>query len=221
MEPDFWLKRWEENQTGWHQPAVNAHLKALWDKFEVPGESVAFVPLCGKSLDMLWLRSRGLRVMGVELSESAAAFFFAENGLKPETRDEGYFKIYKMAGVEIFCGDFFRLGKEHLSSVGFVYDRASLVAFPPDMRKRYAFNMAENLPKNVVMALLTLEYEQGVMEGPPFSVPEKEVVSLYSGNFKLEKLRDCDVAGAEMEPFRKRGLASMREKVYKLKKLGY
>jgi len=217
MDPDFWRKRWEEDQIGFHQPVVNAHLRELWDKFESPGESVAFVPLCGKSLDMLWLRSRGLRVMGVELSELAVASFFAGNGLKPETREEGSFKIYKTEGVEIFCGDFFRLGKAHLSSVGFVYDRASLVALPPDMRKRYADNMAEKLPKNVVMALLTLEYERGAMEGPPFSVSEKEVVSLYSGNFKIEKLRDCDVAGAEMDPFRKRGLGTLREKVYKLK----
>ncbi|MBI3580996.1 MAG: thiopurine S-methyltransferase [Nitrospinae bacterium] len=217
MDHDFWLRRWEENLIGFHQSEVNAHLKELWDKFEVPGESVAFVPMCGKSLDMLWLRSRGLRVMGVELSELAVASFFAGNGLKPETRVEGSFKIYKTEGVEIFCGDFFSLEKGSLSSVRFVYDRAALVALPPDMRKRYADDMAEKLPKNAVMALLALEYEQGEMEGPPFSVPEKEVVSLFSENFKIEKLRERDVSGADMETFRKRGLGSLLEKVYKLK----
>jgi len=165
---------------------------------------------------MLWLRSRNLRVMGVELSEIAVSAFFAENGLQAETREDDPFKVYKADGIEILCGDFFKLASEHLSLASFVYDRASLVALPPAMRKKYAEQMTEKLPKNVGMALLTFEYEQGEMEGPPFSVPEKEVVSLYSGSYKIEKLHECEVTGAEMEPFRKRGLKSLREKVYKL-----
>jgi thiopurine S-methyltransferase len=217
MEHKFWHERWEQNQIGFHQPEANGHLRAFWPRFEFQKNALTFVPLCGKSLDMLWLRSQDMRVLGVELSEIAVSAFFTENGLRPETSQKGPFKIFKADGVEILCGDFFQLTAEHLSAVSSVYDRASLVALPPDMRGRYAEKLTEALPADVTMALLTFEYEQSAMAGPPFSVSEEEVASLYAGKFKLEKLHETVVPDAEMDPFKKRGLALLREKVYKLK----
>lgn len=216
MEHKFWRERWEQNQIGFHRSEPNPHLRSFWDRFKPADGSLVFVPFCGKSLDMLWLRSKGLRVLGVELSEIAVSAFFTENDLKPETREDGPFKVRKADGIELFCGDFFQLSARHLSSVAMVYDRASLVALPTAMRKSYAKLMTENLPENTVTALLTFEYGRGWMEGPPFSVNEEEVASLYAGRFKVEKLHECEVSGADVEPFKKRGLETMFEKVYKL-----
>jgi thiopurine S-methyltransferase len=216
MEPQFWRERWEQNQIGFHRSEPNPHLESFWDKFKPAEASQVFVPFCGKSLDMIWLRSKGVRVLGVELSEIAVLAFFSENNLKPEIRADGPFNVHKADGIEIYCGDFFQLSARHLSSVAMVYDRASLVALPKAMRQSYAKHMIANLPKNAVTALLTFEYGNGRMEGPPFSVHEEEVASLYSGKYKIEKLHECEVSGADMEPFKKRGLETMFEKVYKL-----
>lgn len=48
--------------------------------------SRVFVPLCGKSLDMIWLAQQGHEVIGVELSPVAVEDFFRENGLNPVQR---------------------------------------------------------------------------------------------------------------------------------------
>ena len=54
------------------------HLKAI----NTPKNGHVFVPLCGKSVDMLWFAKQGLDVIGIELSEIAVTQFFAENDLQ-------------------------------------------------------------------------------------------------------------------------------------------
>ena len=44
-----------------------------------------FVPLCGKTLDLIWLNEKGHTVMGCELSEVAAKQFFEENKIPYST----------------------------------------------------------------------------------------------------------------------------------------
>lgn len=214
MEPDFWHQRWRENQIGFHQAAINDHLQAFWPGLGVPPGAAVFVPLCGKSLDMPWLRSQGHPVIGVELSEIAVNAFFSENRLQPTVTDEPPFKKYSVDGITVYCGDFFALTAAHLAQAGAMYDRASLIALPPSMRRRYADAVAEKLPPAARVALVTVEYDQSQMSGPPFAVAENEVTRLYSARFKIDKLCEVDMAEAEMEPFRKRGLTAMREKVY-------
>ena len=70
---DQWIERWREGRTGWHEVDGSALLRRHWPRL-VRGSRV-LVPLCGKSVDMLWLASQGLEVTGVELSEIAARAF--------------------------------------------------------------------------------------------------------------------------------------------------
>lgn len=220
MEPDFWHQRWQENQIGFHQESINVHLQAFWPGLGIPAGTAVFVPLCGKSLDMLWLRSQGCPVIGVELSEIAVKGFFSENRLQPAVAPEPGFKKYTADGITIYCGDLFALTAAHLAHVGAMYDRASLIALPPAMRVRYADAIADKLPPAARVVLVTVEYDQSRMSGPPFAVAEEEVARLYSVRFKIDKLCEVDMTGAEMEPFKKRGLAAMREKVYCLEGKG-
>ncbi len=216
MEPDFWHQRWQENQIGFHQETINAHLRTFWPGLGLPPGAPVFVPLCGKSLDMLWLRSQGHPVIGVELSEIAANDFFSENRLPPTVTHEPPFKKFTADGVTIYCGDFFALTAARLAAAGAMYDRASLIALPPSMRQRYADAVMEKLPPAARVALVTVEYDQSKMTGPPFAVAEDEVTRLYSPHFNIDKLCEVDMTGAELEPFKKRGLSAMREKVYRL-----
>ncbi len=176
-----------------------------------------FVPLCGKSLDMLWLAGRGHPVLGVEISEVAAVAICDENGLSPRITDEPPFRRYAMDEIEILVGDFFDLTPAHLAGVGAVYDRASLIALPPAMRPRYAEHLAALLPAGVQSLLITLDYDPVRMAGPPFAVAADEVRTLFSPAFEIDSLASFDVI-AESPRWRQRGLDWLNEHVFRLRR---
>ena len=137
MQREFWLGRWEEGQIGWHQPAAHRALPAFWPDLGIPPGGRVFVPLCGKSLDMVWLRERGHAVAGIDLSAVAARAFFDERGLTPQVASIGELERWTAGGYEYWVGDLFAMTERDLGPVAAVYDRAALVALPPDMRARY------------------------------------------------------------------------------------
>jgi thiopurine S-methyltransferase len=215
MNPEFWQERWQRNEIGFHQQEINAHLQDFWPHLGVPAGGRVFVPLCGKSRDLLWLRARGHEILGVELSPIAVRDFFAENGLAPQTSRRGAFHLCEADGLAVLCGDFFALGSQDLEGVVGVYDRASLIALPPDMRPRYAAHLMTILPKDAPILLVTMEYPQAEMNGPPFAVHEDEVRGLYEKRYEITRLFTKDIL-AENARFRERGLSALSEKVYQL-----
>jgi thiopurine S-methyltransferase len=215
MRANFWHDRWELNQIGFHQPEINSHLQAFWGQVQAPAGSQIFVPLCGKSRDMLWLRSQGLTVLGVELSAIAVRDFFSENGLTPSVTQHGAFERWECDGLVILCGDFFQLSAADVAECAAVFDRASLIALPPDMRVEYVQHLTAILPAQVQMLLVTLEYDQAEMRGPPFAVHEAEVREFYAQTFAVERLLVVDALDDE-PGFRQRGLTQLAEKVYLL-----
>ncbi len=214
MEADFWHNRWENNLTGFHLDEVNPHLKENWSVLSLPAGSRIFVPLCGKSLDLIWLAKQGHQVIGIELSHLAVEAFFSENQLKVERHQVGGLELWQSEKISLFCGDFFELTAETLGQVDAVYDRASLIALPPAMRQDYAAKMAE-LAQSAPKLLVTLEYEQSKMDGPPFSVSEDEVRALYQAKYQVNQLTAQDVLG-DNEKFRAKGLNYMNECIYQL-----
>jgi len=187
MEHHFWLERWKQDQIGFHQAEINQYLSEHWEQLGLAPGAPVFVPLCGKSLDMLWLREQGHPVVGVELSEKAVAAFFAENDIAAATRRDGDFTVYEGDELQLLTGDFFALRRQQLQGVCAVYDRASLIALPPPMRAAYAEHMAVLLPAGAHILLITMEYPAGTLEGPPFSVSEEEVHGLFDTAFSVER----------------------------------
>lgn len=215
MKPDFWLERWHKNQIGFHQPKGNTLLRAHWASLRVPAGAQVFVPLCGKSRDMLWLRERGYAVLGVELAQVALRDFFAENGLTPSVSTRPPFEYWEADGFSLRGGDFFDLTAADLAGVGAVYDRASLIALPTDMRRRYVEHMADILPPQARILLITLNYAEGEIDGPPFSVSDAEVRALYAAHFQIEALAQRDVLGGNAH-LRERGLTRLTEQAYRV-----
>lgn len=199
MNPDFWLQRWQENRIGFHQAQINAHLENYWPRLGIAPGGTVFVPLCGKSLDMLWLAGQGYRVLGVELSPLAVDAFFTENGLKPDIQEHQAYTHYRCGEIEILCGDFFALTNDKLASVTAVYDRASLIALPPNMRPCYAEHLRAILPVRSPMLLITLDYPQVERQGPPFAVGDDEVRELYAEHWQVERIASRDLRN-ENEP---------------------
>lgn len=215
MDPDFWLDRWERSETGFHQNDVNPHLRQHWPAVKTPAGTTVFVPLAGKSKDMLWLAEQGYHVLGNEISPIAVEAFFAENCLIPERMRAGAFEHWKADRIELLSGDYFDLEPADLHGVGAVFDRASLVALPPQMRRRYARHMVELLQGAAPILLVTMEYPEGEMEGPPHSVEAGEVEELYNGDYDVQLLETAD-ALEEHTHLRDRGLTSLIERVYLL-----
>jgi thiopurine S-methyltransferase len=205
MESQFWLERWQQGRIGFHQSAINPWLLHYFKALRIPADSSVLVPLCGKSLDMLWIAEQGCQVLGVELSPLAVKAFFQENNLDVEHANRGDFISYRSGPVEILVGDVFDLKPEDLTGVAGVYDRAALVALPSDMRGRYADHLGTILPAGLRILLLTFEYPEGMREGPPFSVPASEVEMLFSGAFDIQLLH------TEVN-----GLGTMTEKIFLL-----
>ncbi|NKB76762.1 MAG: thiopurine S-methyltransferase [Gammaproteobacteria bacterium] len=216
MDSDFWLSKWEAGQLGFHQEKINSRLKRHWGMKGLNGGAV-LVPLCGKSKDMLWLAEQGHSVVGVEISETACRDFFKETGLDYEESNDGRFIHFKSDSIELLQGDIFALTEADLPSVDVVYDRASLIALPPKMRRQYADHLSALLNTNDQILLIGMDYDQNKMKGPPFSVTEKEVRTLFSNSFKIDRVDHSsgpDIVGNLSE----RGLDTLTEKIYVMTK---
>jgi len=201
MDAEFWLTRWEKREIGFHQNDINRFLEQYWASLKLARESTVLVPLCGKSKDMRWLAQQGYHVLGVELSNTAVQEFFEEWEVQPTVDPQGPFTRYSGKNVELLVGDIFALRAEDVQEVAGVYDRAALVALPPDMRREYVHLLTTLLPSNVQTLLITFEYRLGDREGPPFSIPIDAVKDLYEST--------CAIHTLESGPFDLRGVAAI------------
>ena len=184
-----WLHFWENNETNWHSDTITQELAEYFELFELePGDKV-FVPLCGKSLDMIYIVNQGFSVVGVEVSEFGIRQFFKENDLKYTVTKVDDFYLYSSENLEIYCGDFFSLTSKHLNNVKAVLDRKSLIALEPDLRQKYVKHLNDIISLGVRILLVTLHYPQHQMSGPPFSVDKSEVESLFSMTFETRELK--------------------------------
>ncbi|MDH3526723.1 MAG: thiopurine S-methyltransferase [Gammaproteobacteria bacterium] len=215
MHPDFWHERWQANQIGFHQDEINPYLVRYWPGLATDTSGRVLVPLCGKSRDMIWLLDQGYSVLGVEISPIAVEAFFAEYNMTPTVRREAHCSRWAFDGLELLCGDFFALDRRDIGEVAAVYDRAALIALPPDMRPRYADQLASLLGKTTTGLLITLEYKQDEMNGPPFSVSDAEVEQLYGDRYTIERLCSSDVLEANQR-FREQGVTRLTEQAFRL-----
>ena len=207
MDADFWHDMWASGEVGFHQKQINAFLETHWPEFQVAAGCEVLVPLCGKSLDMLWLKSQGHSVLGVELSQKALDEFLAENNLQAQEVTHSHYCGYEFDDMRLFCGDFFQLSKADCQKVKAVYDRAALIALPAKMREKYVAHIRSLLPKGSKILLVTMEYEQTLMQGPPFAVMQTEVEKLYQGV--------ADIKYLSSEMFERKG-HQVEEKVYQI-----
>ena len=160
MDADFWHERWQANQIGFHQETFNRRLTDHWDTLGLDDSSRVLVPLCGKSLDLIWLREQGHTVIGIEVSPLAVAAFFSENGISPTIHEENHYTRLSHDGIELLCGDLFALQAADIGPVDAFYDRAALIALLPTTRHRYVTHLANLCTAATPGLLVTLEYNQ-------------------------------------------------------------
>jgi thiopurine S-methyltransferase len=218
LQPEFWHDRWRKGQIGFHQSAVDRRLQQYWPDLGLATGSRVFVPLCGKSLDLLWLRERGHSVAGIDLSVVALESFCMENGIAAKRRTLDDLDVYEAAGLQLYCGDFFALTAKILGSVSAVYDRAALIAWTPEQRTAYVDHISALTSAGTQTLLITLEYAQAQMTGPPFSVSADDVERLYARNHTIRELGRYDILANEAR-LRSRGVTQLHEACYLLTRL--
>ena len=215
MEIDYWLERWKREEIGFHQNDINPYLCQYWKELDLSKGSKVFVPLCGKSQDMLWLYGQGHNVLGVELSGLAVEDFFKENKLFPNYSVCKRFTRYDTNSICILKGDFFDLDRKDLIEVSAVYDRASLVALPQDKRDSYVSHLLGILLPGTQILLVTLDYSQLEMLGPPFSVSVSEVEKLFGTYSTISLLARFDVLD-QYPRFYEKGVSKLYENIFLL-----
>jgi thiopurine S-methyltransferase len=225
MEQDFWTERWAEGQTGWHAGSPNRFLVEYFDRLHCATGDSVLVPLCGKSLDLGWLAAEAsCRPVGVEWAEQAVAEYFADASeavvCKPLSSEV---EQWQSQGVALLRADWFAVQREHLSAATGMtetrawWDRASLIALPPDLRVAYVAHLASLLPQGARGLLLSLEYPPEEKQGPPFSVDPDEVRRLFEADFSIEELV-CEDSLAR-DPLRlAQGMTRLDERLYLLQK---
>jgi thiopurine S-methyltransferase len=217
MEYSFWEDRWQRGEIGFHQPHIHAQLQQFWPRLSLPKGSAVFVPLSGKTRDMVWLAEQGHTIIGAELSELAVRDFFQDCGLTPKVTSSGPFQVFEAGPYKIYQGDFFALSPDALRGVAACYDRAALIALPPDMRPQYAEKLASLLPPEAAIFVITIEYPEGEIKGPPFAVTQNEVRALYAKLYHVDVLEVRDGLAAS-DNLKKRGVTRLEEIAYLLRR---
>jgi len=205
MNPEFWQKRWQEGRIGFNQSTVNPLLIEYFNRLNLTAGSRVFVPLCGKSIDMVWLATQDYDVVGVELVETAVQEFFAEQNIEPtvyQQADNPMIKYYQgqLSGqvITLWVADIFALTAKDIGSIDAVYDKAALIALPDDMRVRYSEQVRKlssdtskvNGANNEItpQLLLTLHYDQRKKNGPPFSIDDEQIQQYYGQHYQISEL---------------------------------
>lgn len=194
MEASFWHDKWEKNQIGFHESEANALLVKHFDSLNLKQGARIFLPLCGKTRDIAWLLDKGYQVVGAELSEIAIKQLFEEIGIEPAVSSVGELTYYHSEGIDMFVGDIFDVSAEILGPVDAIYDRAALVALPPETRVKYTEHLRV-VTNTAPQLLICFQYDQRLMSGPPFSIVESEVQEHYAVSYAPKLLGTSDVEG--------------------------
>ncbi|MCL1124568.1 thiopurine S-methyltransferase [Shewanella surugensis] len=218
MKASFWNERWEKQQIGFHSEDVNPLLVKYWPHIKVKPNARVLVPLCGKSLDMCYFNEMGHSVLGCELSELAVTQFFSEYGkpdAAPKRTQIGLHQHVELEGVKIIQGDMLALTPQDCGHIDAFYDRAALIAWPETLRLAYVEKLMMLLPAGSQGLLITLDYPQEVMSGPPFSVQNDWIMANMASGFVIERL-SCEDVLQDNPKFIRKQVPWLTESVYRL-----
>lgn len=209
---EFWHNRWISQQTGWHRAEFNDLLVKHWSSIGAAAQGEVLVPLCGKSLDMVWLAEQGHTIVGLEMVKQAVETFFQERGLNPELTEHDHYTSHAHPPFTLLHGNVFELKPKTVQAEAW-YDRAAMIALPVESREAYVAQLRQQTKPGAVGLLITFAYPQEQMQGPPFSLQDEHVLQLFSVGFEVECLET-----RELEDEKERGLSSLSTSVFRIRK---
>ncbi len=194
MEASFWHGKWERGEINFHIGEANPLLVAHFEELHLAKGSRVFLPLCGKTRDIASLLASGYRVAGAELSELAINALFKELAIEPTIAKVGKLTRYSAKDIDIMVGDIFDVSAENLGPIDAIYDRAALVALPASLRAQYTSHLM-NITGAAPQLLISYEYDQLLVAGPPFSVTADEVKQHYGAAYQVKCVESRNVEG--------------------------
>tara|TARA_R110000772_G_scaffold41760_26_gene97245 strand:+ start:252 stop:1043 length:792 start_codon:yes stop_codon:yes gene_type:complete len=200
MQASYWHEKWKQGDIAFHQFKGSPLLKAHFSALQLPVQSRVLVPLCGKTRDIAWLVANGHHVVAAELHEAAVVQLFADMEIEPKVMhlvepDLIHYQANPNGlRIDIYVGDIFRLTETLIGKIDAVYDRAALVALPLMMREKYTGHI-RNLTDNAPQLLISFDYQQDLLPGPPYCVNRDEIVQHYGDNYRISLLASEDVKG--------------------------
>lgn len=203
MTPEFWQNAWKNQQTGFNQSKPNAMLMQYFKYLAVPKQGCVFVPLCGQSIDMLWLLSEGYDVVGVELSKLAVSQFFADHNISvvvtphlTQPNMTAYQACWQEQTITIWVGDFFNLSSHDIGHIHAIYDRGALVALPDHAPERMRWQYTQHLGQLTNYAsqlLLAFSYDKKesaeIVDDtglPPFLITSEQLDTYYGAHYQIQ-----------------------------------
>ncbi|MFO1411516.1 MAG: thiopurine S-methyltransferase [Acinetobacter parvus] len=209
MQHEFWHQKWQKNEIGFHLNQPHPLLVKYMGCLNISPNSRIFIPLCGKSLDIHWLLTQGYHVVGIDLSPIAIHDLISTLGLSFTEMQSGNLSHFHHPQIDLFVGDFFELTIEQLGQIDAIYDRAALVALPEQMRSQYIQHLI-HIGGHASQLLISFEYDQSMMAGPPFAISTQQLQDYYSSEYDIQLLdRQTELL---------KGKVNAQEKIWLLKK---
>ena len=168
MKKEFWAARWSEGLIGFNQAEANDYLKKHWPALGLDSSARVLVPLCGKSVDLLWLRAQGHAVVGVEFVDQAIHDFFNDHNIPFEPTALGWRATDHGPPLTLVRHDFLTLQPQQIGAFDAFYDRASVVELPPEMQAGFGRALAL-YSSRIVRFVAKLWYPPAQRQGPPFA----------------------------------------------------
>uniref|UniRef100_A0AAV2K0Y5 thiopurine S-methyltransferase n=1 Tax=Knipowitschia caucasica TaxID=637954 RepID=A0AAV2K0Y5_KNICA len=219
MQLEEWEERWQQEKIGFHQLAVHKMLENNIDKVVAGRTRVKFFfPLCGKAVDMKWLSDSGHSVVGVEQSEKGIRQFFEESNMsfseEPVPNVPGA-KVFRNSekSVSLYNCDIYKFSSSLEGQFGAIWDRGAFVAINPKDREKYAALMVSLMAPDCRYLLDTLLYNPQLYQGPPFFVPDEQLLALFGPSCDIELVQEADALNERAKNW---GLDSLTEKVHML-----
>jgi len=175
MKLEDWNQRWVDKRTGWHRGEVNPTLEKYFPSSEKP---TCFFPLCGKTLDMIWVAQKGCQVRGAEFSQLAIDQFFEENKIANKEENAFIQSTESSFDIALKQGDFFEYPDNQKFEL--IFDRGSMVAVNPKDREKYAQKIKTLLKSDgkVLLSAISRD-EEHLKNGPPFHLTVDDVKNAY------------------------------------------
>jgi thiopurine S-methyltransferase len=236
-----WTRRWDQyvrdkTKPGFHKSEVHERVLEFYPQLltERPGRERILVPLCGKSLDMLFLAQFG-PVAGVEVAQQAIDQFASDNELSydQELLHESGGTLWRATPpqggepVTIARIDFFALPKgwaegpegspasADAPKFTACWDRAAFIAIDPALRPAYARVLADEMAPSGKVLLCSIEYDQSRQSGPPWSLDEATVRRLCEPWFDITLLKEEEnIDEAANAAWKQKGHTTLVEKTY-------
>ena len=112
----------------------------------------------------------------------------------------------------------FDITSKTIGLVDAIYDRAALVALPPEQRERYVAHCLSLLKPGGSILLITYDAPVADDQGPPFPVRHKTIERLFANAKECVQIDEIQTTKDESERLQKRGLDWSRSDIWKITK---